>query len=198
MNIYEKMQAIRQVLNETDLKKTGKNNYSNYSYFELADFMPTVIKEMNERKLFSVFAFVKGLATLTFVNTEKPDEFVCFESDIKEANLKGCHPIQNLGAEHTYMRRYLYVLAFDIIESDAIDSSDHKKETVIKQKQTTTTADETGDGLATPEQQQWILDMCKEGLEYKKICGQLNIVPDKATTNQYMEFKIKASKINAR
>jgi hypothetical protein len=45
-----------------------------------------------------------------------------------EANLKGCHPIQNLGAVETYTRRYLWVSAMEIVEHDALDSSAPLKE----------------------------------------------------------------------
>ncbi len=40
-----------------------------------------------------------------------------------EAQLKGCHPVQNLGATQTYLRRYLYVLALEIVEHDALDAT---------------------------------------------------------------------------
>ena len=40
-----------------------------------------------------------------------------------DANLKGTHPIQNLGAVETYQRRYLYMAALEIVEHDAIDAS---------------------------------------------------------------------------
>jgi hypothetical protein len=45
-----------------------------------------------------------------------------------DANLKGCHPIQNLGAVETYTRRYLWVSAMEIVEHDALDSSPPVKE----------------------------------------------------------------------
>jgi hypothetical protein len=45
-----------------------------------------------------------------------------------DANLKGCHPIQNLGAVETYTRRYLWVTAMEIVEHDALDSSAPLKE----------------------------------------------------------------------
>jgi hypothetical protein len=48
-----------------------------------------------------------------------------------DANLKGCHPIQNLGAVETYTRRYLWVTAMEIVEHDALDSSAPIKEAVI-------------------------------------------------------------------
>jgi len=40
-----------------------------------------------------------------------------------DAHLKGCHPIQNLGAVETYSRRYLYVTALEIVEHDALDAT---------------------------------------------------------------------------
>jgi hypothetical protein len=44
-------------------------------------------------------------------------------SPMSEAALKGCHAVQNLGAVQTYIRRYLWVTALEIVEHDAIDSS---------------------------------------------------------------------------
>jgi hypothetical protein len=40
-----------------------------------------------------------------------------------EANLKGTHPIQNLGAVETYQRRYLWMTAMEIVEHDALDAT---------------------------------------------------------------------------
>jgi hypothetical protein len=40
------------------------------------------------------------------------------------AALKGCHEVQNLGAVETYIRRYLWVTALEIVEHDAIDSAE--------------------------------------------------------------------------
>jgi hypothetical protein len=40
-----------------------------------------------------------------------------------EANLKGAHPIQNLGAVLSYQRRYLWMAALEIVEGDAVDSA---------------------------------------------------------------------------
>jgi hypothetical protein len=40
------------------------------------------------------------------------------------AALKGCHEVQNIGAVETYQRRYLWVTALEIVEHDALDSSE--------------------------------------------------------------------------
>jgi hypothetical protein len=39
------------------------------------------------------------------------------------AALKGCHEVQNLGAVQTYIRRYLWVAALEIVEHDVVDAS---------------------------------------------------------------------------
>ena len=43
-----------------------------------------------------------------------------------EAALKGAHAIQNLGAVQTYMRRYLWVTAMEIVENDYLDHVHNK------------------------------------------------------------------------
>ena len=63
------------------------------------------------------------MAELQIINIETPEEVVTFTSPMAESNLKGCHPIQNLGAVETYNRRYLYVSALEIVEHDALDSA---------------------------------------------------------------------------
>lgn len=134
-NIFEKLQDARCELQEMNLKKSGNNKYSGYMYYELGDFLPEINNLMKKYKLFSDISFGE-LAVLTITNTEKPDEKITFTSTIAEANLKGCHPIQNLGAIQTYLRRYLYMNAFEIVEHDLLDAvTDTKKDVEKKIKQ---------------------------------------------------------------
>jgi hypothetical protein len=42
---------------------------------------------------------------------------------MSKAELKGCHDVQNLGAVQTYLRRYLWTAAFEIVEHDALDAT---------------------------------------------------------------------------
>ena len=69
-----------------------------------------------------VITFDSYIATLRIVDTETGED-ITFTSPMAEANLKGTHPIQNLGAVQTYQRRYLYMAALEIVEHDAIDAS---------------------------------------------------------------------------
>lgn len=121
MNIYEKLQKCRVELQNTALKKSGHNKFAGYTYFELGDFLPKINELCLENKLLTVTSFDKEIATLTVINAEKPEEQIVFTSPQEAAQLKGCHPIQNVGAVETYQRRYLLMLAFEIVESDALD-----------------------------------------------------------------------------
>ena len=135
MNIYEKMQEAKAQLLEKNISKSGVNKFSNYNYFELGDFTPPLIEILKKLKLFTAVSFSENEATLTIINAEKPDEKVTFTSPMREATLKGAHPIQNLGAVETYQRRYLYMMAFDIVDSDVLDSIQGKPQTNAQPKQ---------------------------------------------------------------
>jgi hypothetical protein len=120
--VYAKLQKARMMLQAAPIKKSGHNKFSGYFYFELGDFLPTVNQIFSELGLCSAISFDKELATLRIVDTDNGGSIV-FTSPMADANLKGCHPIQNLGAVETYSRRYLYVTALEIVEHDALDAT---------------------------------------------------------------------------
>jgi hypothetical protein len=122
MNIYQKLQKCRVELQKTKMKKTGQNKFSNYEYFELGDFLPRVNELMQENGLTALFFFEKEKARLHIIDMDKPEDKIVFISPVAMANLKGCHEVQNIGATQTYMRRYLYVMAFEIAEHDAVET----------------------------------------------------------------------------
>ena len=133
MNIYQKIQTAKFSLAAENLKKSGENKFAGFHYYELSDFLPSVIRIFNEIGLFSQIAFTSDLAILKIINTEKPDEIVEYTSPMKELELKGSNAMQALGGVETYQRRYLYMSALDITENDAFDAvsgkDDGKKET---------------------------------------------------------------------
>jgi hypothetical protein len=122
MGVHKKLMEARLLLQHAPLKKSGHNKFAGYSYFELGDFLPTINSIFYKTGLCGVVSFGKELASLTITDTEDGSEIV-LTSPMAEANLKGCHPIQNLGAVETYTRRYLWVSAMEIVEHDALDSS---------------------------------------------------------------------------
>lgn len=123
MSVYKKLMEARIKLQTTKLEKSGHNKFAGYTYFELGDFLPTVQTIFNDLGLCGVITFREELATLTIVDVDNPEVKIEIHSPMKEAALKGCHPIQNLGAVETYTRRYLWVTALEIVEHDILDAT---------------------------------------------------------------------------
>lgn len=132
MSIYHKLQIARIQLQGKDLKKSGNNKFAGYKYFELGDFLPAIQEIFDGLGLCGVVSFGKEEATLTIVDTENTADRIVIASPMSTAALKGCHEVQNLGAVQTYLRRYLWVTAMEIVEHDALDSSEPLKPEVKK------------------------------------------------------------------
>jgi hypothetical protein len=115
------MQA-RLTLQNTALTKSGHNKFAGYKYFELGDFIPAIQKIFNDLGLCGVISYTQDMATLSIIDMEDNSK-IEITSPMSTAALKGCHEVQNLGAVQTYIRRYLWVTAMEIVEHDAIDSS---------------------------------------------------------------------------
>lgn len=122
LNIYEKITNIKSDFLKANVKKSGKNKFANYTYYELADITPVLIELCKQYGIFTKFSYTKDEATLEIVNIENPDEREIYTSPMEELELKGCNKIQALGGCETYSRRYLYMSAFDIIENDMFDA----------------------------------------------------------------------------
>ena len=128
MNVYQKLNLAREKFHQSEIKKTGHNSYAGYYYFELGDFVVPALKIFKEVGLTSVIWYETELATMAIINTDKPDEKILITTPMSQASLKGCHPVQNLGAVQTYIRRYLWTAALEIVEHDALDATTGKSE----------------------------------------------------------------------
>ena len=130
MTVYRKLQAARHELVNSGIKKTGHNSYGGWNYYELGDFIPTVHKIFDAVGLCGVVTFGET-ATLTVYDTDDGSSIQFSTPIVYAENNKG-QPIQVLGSTHTYLRRYLWLLAMEIVESDAVDAEkqEEKKEPV--------------------------------------------------------------------
>ena len=119
--VFARLIAARAEFQTMPIKKSGHNKFAGYSYFELGDFLPAIQMTFNKWGLVDVISFTETEATMTIYDVIDGSS-VTFTSPMADAQLKGCHPIQNLGAVETYQRRYLYVTAMAIVEHDALES----------------------------------------------------------------------------
>lgn len=125
MDIYEKILTARRLFLDANVKKTGRNKFQNFDYFELEDIVPTVLDICEELKLLPLTAFTDVMAVLKIVNVENAEETVTFTNPVpKIVDNNANKVIQDIGKVQTYQRRYLYMQFLDIIENDNVDASD--------------------------------------------------------------------------
>lgn len=130
LSVQHRLAKVRVALNKIKIKKSGKNEFAKYSYYELSDFLPTVTELLLDNGLIAVTSFVphgpEPYCSMKIVDLEDSTKFVEFLSPlVNEAMSKksSATEIQNLGAIHTYMRRYMYVLAMEISEADMVEAT---------------------------------------------------------------------------
>lgn len=145
-NIYEKIQEMRVELQQMNIKKSGKNKFAGYEYYELSDILPPINELQSKYKTCSFINFDNEKATLTIINTEKTEEKIEFTCPMTSISLKGAHDVQNMGALQTYNRRYLYMNCFEIVENEYFDSVQGKNES-HKNSSANTISQETKDNL---------------------------------------------------
>lgn len=128
-NVYQKLLAARTNFLESNVEKSGKNMHLQFKYFELEDIVPTATRIFNEIGLIPIVTFDSNVATMTMVNTDNPEETAVFFAPfnqlapiVSNSGNAVTNEMQALGSSITYMRRYLYMIALDICESDSVDA----------------------------------------------------------------------------
>lgn len=122
LNLFTKLQLVRAELSKMNLKKSARNDFSKYNYFELSDFLPSINELCSQYHLFTYCDINSNLARITAVDCDNPEMVFTLTMDSAEVELKGMNKIQGIGSQNTYMRRYLYMALFEISESDTIDA----------------------------------------------------------------------------
>lgn len=138
LSVYQKLQIVRDLLNNCQMPKTGKNTFSHYNYYQLSDFMPFVQRYCKEVGICSVITFDKENeeAVMKIVNCDKPDEIIEFKIRYIIPQLKGANTAQMVGGMSTYFSRYLYQIAFAITENDAFDGLSSEENIELDKDQT--------------------------------------------------------------
>ena len=141
ISLNESIIKIRVKLQSSNLKKSGKNDFARFEYFELADFLPKLNELMEEENINDIFTIDENVAKLTLIKREERQEYTLpfyrfetplnFKKDkngnfMKDSNgnyleVKSMQDIQYLGTLNTYYKRYLYLNAFGITDGEVID-----------------------------------------------------------------------------
>jgi hypothetical protein len=134
--VHARMSAIKAELAKIEIKKSGRNTYAGFKYHELQDFM-VHINQLNQKHGVNDLVEIdedKKECRITLINVDDKDDFYIVSVPYREAQMlgKGGTPsnvdmIQRMGSTITYNRRYLYMTAYNIVESDSVDSQEPAK-----------------------------------------------------------------------
>ena len=142
--VHAKLQAARIALMETGLKKSGKNTFANFDFFQLVDFLPEAQKLFTKLGLTTNFTLaprviaysetqqgevirrepiIKDIARLiiTDIETKEIEMFEMEAAPVQIGNNTKQNIYQAAGGRSTYYKRYLYRDALEIEESDESD-----------------------------------------------------------------------------
>lgn len=140
MSIYEKLARIQEEVLNTSFSKSGENKFQKYDYFELEDLLQKIIPLTIKYETTIMFSFTEhGVLKLKDWNPEKGEVSIRVPFPELEAINRGTNKIQSTGAYITYLKRYLLMNMFLIMEKDIVDSNTNnagvKKETNTSKKE---------------------------------------------------------------
>lgn len=135
LTLHEKIMHIRVELQQAGLKKSGKNSYQKFTYFELSDFLPTANVLMNKYGVSDEIHITRDEAKLILRDNsddtlEYTIPFVLFDTPANKNGVKTMQDIQYLGGLITYSKRYLYYMALGISDGEVVDAMRPAQETV--------------------------------------------------------------------
>lgn len=124
MNIWQKLLCVRDEFAQAEVKKSGKNIQLSSLFYELSDIVPVARPLFNKYRLLPLTTVAGGKASMIVVDVDSPDDKLVFELDVQtyDGN-KAVTPPQAYGAVVTYYRRYLYMVALDIVEADYLENN---------------------------------------------------------------------------
>lgn len=134
--VLEKLKKARDIIKLSDLKKTGRNDYSKFDYYtpeQVESLVDKACQETGTIVLCNLKADEFGLfQTLDFIDLES-EEKISFEMRTKHGSITATNETQQMGGTDTYSERYIKMKVFQIKDNNLdIDSQDNRPKQVVK------------------------------------------------------------------
>lgn len=206
--LNESIIAIRVGLQKLNLKKTGHNSFSNFDYYQLEDFLPSLNELMLQEKINDRFTIEKDIdnevyAKLVLIKGNEKEvyriPFERFETPLnwkynkvtqENEQVKSMQDIQYLGALNTYYKRYLYINAFGITDGEIIDKMETDNLTNKEETKSTkvTTKEQTQEELENMLDYEYQQALQMSGQDEKEMLGHYGVESaDELTLQQKKE-----------
>jgi len=134
--LIKKIQAARDFIKKSNLKKAGKNDFSKYSYYTPEQINKLVYDAEKEAGLFHKFDLLRdenGLHGYLVIYDIETAETFQFTQATAIPDIKATVSTQQLGGAVTYTNRYLLMTAYDIVDNNLdFDAHDNRTAPVVK------------------------------------------------------------------
>lgn len=125
LSLYEKLTRCKVEWMRRKVPKSGVNQHLRFEYYTLADIVPHVIELFCKYSIYEKITFSENLATLYLTDGVDEETYTIpippLHNYLNDIDYKLI--TQAYGSVVTYYRRYLYMLALNITEPDAIDGA---------------------------------------------------------------------------
>lgn len=144
--LFYKLAKARNLLKQSGMKKSGKNSFQHFEYFELADMLPPIDAIFEKLLLGADFEMTSKESVLTIMDLETGYELIkrmdIPKIDPFKVNKEGSKTIlppeeiiKIEGKLQTYTERYLWIRTMHISEADPIDLESGKTDKKTKKTQ---------------------------------------------------------------
>ena len=187
-NVYARLSKARKIVLEDEVRKSATNGFAKFNYMTLEDIVPVTEKACHESGIITMTTFDKEEVQTIVMNIDNADDYVMFTCPIDftlaTGQIKG---VQAYGALHTYFRRYMLMLVFEIIEHDGIDAQDPNAKPI----------EQTKKPKQQPKQPK-SQGMKEVQEEIKQIATQIANIKSTSVSQVFREYQITATETQAR
>lgn len=139
MSIHRRLAEVHKELMNTKIEKTGYNKHKGFKYYELEDIIGPITNACYAQEIVLEFSFVEDTAILKLVDWNDETKYIPFRIGLPEIITPEKNPnnqlIQTIGANISYLQRYLLKLAFPCLtDKDMIDSGVSDNDTTTSSK----------------------------------------------------------------
>ena len=172
IQLLSKIQEARVKIKQSDLKKSGWNDYSKYAYYTPEQVEKLVHDACYELNLFNKFDLIRseeGLMAILTIYDLETQETIDFKIATEIPEIKATNAAQQLGGAVTYSERYLKMIAYEIKDNNLdFDTPKESKE----KKSNNQNIDLTPDGKEKTWLNKWDKDKTKELERYWKVVNK--------------------------
>jgi hypothetical protein len=134
-NIYQRLMQARIDFAKKNIQPSGYNVHLNFDYLELKDIIPVANKVMQDNNIMLITDFTSMECVGKVIDLGGEEEPIVFSIPLpdptKDAERLKLNVVAMIGAQVTYLRRYMYMLVLDITMNDEVDA-DGEETPVVK------------------------------------------------------------------